>query len=852
MTERWTDEHNRLLVDLGALFTSFNQFEALPKVAQRLVPLLGDICAIIIHDEHQQMRRVAIACAEPAWQPLIEQLSSADLFVDPHSAPAHALQTGNQLLLTDLPPAYSEDPTFSPAYRAILRQIQPRHILCVPLRLPDRVCGVLAFTLSATSGRQFSSADIAVANEVAQRMALLVDNVRLYRSMQRRLDQLLLVQQVAGLVNSTLRTEVLCQLVVDQLHRVFGYQLVSIYLLQEGVLRQQAVVGYDRVLPTIQLHEGVAGRVMRTGQAAFVRDTSQDPDFLEVLPGTNQCIVVPLRYGGPMLVGVIIVESQGNPALDDEDFFLLSLLADQISVALLNTTLFTRMVDAFERFRSLIELAGNIIICLDVELRITEFNQMAEQMFGHTRSQMIGASFPATLLVEAERPLFTKLAHEVIQHGHSQSFETTIWRQGSQRCLLWTMTGRRNPQGAMVELLLVGQDLTEQRQTSIELLRYEQRVQELKRLESLGLMAGSIAHDFNNTLNIIASHAYLLEQAAPLSPAAQSHLHQLLNAVQQAANLAHRLLNFAGRDPVELQPLDLNQLIKQTLPGLQPLFGEQVAVHLELSADLPTVMADSVQIQQVLMNLIQNAAEALPDGKGDIWISTGQGTLNANTLPQLVPQQVVPGDYVNVTVRDNGVGIEPALCRRIFEPFFTTKVHGHGLGLAGVLKIVQRYGGAIEVDSQPGCGSAFTVWLPLQPSVSTLTLANPSSAGALVLVVEDHDEVRSLIARILRHAGYEVEAVAHGHEALAYVDQKHPIACALIDITLKDMSGYEVCRQIAERDPHLPLALISGYPLNADDLGDIPVTTTLQKPFRANELLSMVQRLVHLRASSLP
>ncbi len=852
MEERWTAQQARLLADIGALFTSLDQIEVLPRIAQRLVPDLADWCAIITRDEHQQMRRIAIACADPDWQPLAEQLTREALLIDPASAPARALELEDDLLLTDLPPDYSDDPAFSPAYQAVLRQIRPRHILCVPMRIQDRACGVLALTLSARSGRRFLPDDIALAHEVAQRLALVVDHVLLYRAMQRRLDQLLLVQRVAALVNSTLQTEMLCRLVVEQLHSVFGYQLISIYLLKDQALHLQVALGYDRVLPIIGLHEGVAGRVMRTGKAAFARDVRRDPDFIEVLPGTTQCIAVPLRYDDSMPMGVIIVEAQGNPPLDDEDFFLLSLLADQISVALVNTMLFARMTDSFERFRSLIELAGNVIICLDPELRITEFNRMAEQIFGRTRSEVIGSDYPATLLNEAERPLFTALAREVIATDRAQSFETSFVRQQRKHYLFWTMSCRRNAQGEPAELLLFCQDLTEQREKTEELLQYERRLQTIERLESLAVMAGSVAHDFNNLLNIIAGHAYIMEKVAPLSPTAQYHFSNLLHAIHQAADLAHRLLGFAGKQQIERQPLDLNQLIAETLPVIRGMISEQAVVHLELDPDLPMVMVDPIEMRQVLMNLVVNAVEALPDGRGNIWIQTASGAVPPADSDRFVLQQSLkPGRYTLMAVRDDGSGIDPAVYQRIFEPFFTTKEHGTGLGLAGVLKIVQRYGGALEVESQPGKGSAFTVWLPpLSLTEMGSNSLNAEHASFQILVVDDNSGVRALIERMLSQAGYRSQMAVSGSEAIQLVDRETGIACALIDISLPDMSGYEVCRQLASRHPDLPLALMSGYPLDAADLGEAPVAAMLQKPFRVSELLSIVKYLLQVRSAA--
>lgn len=735
-----------------------------------------------------------------------------------------------------------------------MMQVRPRHLLCVPMRARDQVNGVLVLNFTDASGRRFTQDDIEFATELAQRMALAVENVILYRTMQRRLNQLLLVQRVAGLVNSALQTEMLCQLVVRQLHAVFGYQLVSIYLLQDGALRLQSVVGYDNALPVIQLHEGVSGRVMRTGKAEFVRDASLDPDFITEKAGIQQGIIVPLRYAEATPAGVLIVESLGNPILDDEDFFLLSLLADQISVALLNSLLFARMLETFERFRSLIELAGNVIICLSPNLRITEFNRMAEQVFGRTRGEMIGADYPSALLSEAERPLFAALVREVMSSGNSRSFETTFVAQGKKRWLFWTITCRRQLNGDIVELLLVCQDLTEQREQSIALLHYERRLQALERLESMGVMTGGIAHDFNNLINIIIGNANLLQTAYTTESFAQQSLRHLLSAAHQAGDLAQQLLNFAGEDRLQAERLQLNQLIEETVPMLQLSLGSQVEMRLDLAPELPDVMADPVQLRQVLMNLVMNAYEALPERSGCICIQTRQRMLDTDTFHRLLqPHQLLLGAYVVMSVRDNGIGIDPAIRQRIFDPFFTTKTHGHGLGLAGVLNIIRRHGGAIEVESQLGGGTAFTIWLAPQPAAVTecLPFSAESDAGPLVLVIDDNDEVRLLIERMLAHAGYQVKAAASSGEALRIVGRDGGVACALVDLTLADTNGYDLCRQIAARDARIPLALISGYPVDASQLGDGPVVATLQKPFRAEALLALVQRLIRMRETSL-
>ncbi|GIV87546.1 MAG: hypothetical protein KatS3mg055_0064 [Chloroflexus sp.] len=855
MQEQWNATQARLLADVGAFLVSLGRSEAFQQIARRLVPLLGDWCIIIIRDEHHQPRRVAAACADPGKQVLAARLIQEAVLQETYSPPVQVLTTGQPLLLLDLPDDYSENPNFSPAYRELVRQIKPRQLLSLPIWVRDRVVGVLVLLITAPSQRHFEQDDLILAAEIAKRLALAVENLFLYRSMRRRLDQLLLVQRVAGLVNSVLQTEKLCQLVVQQLHDTFGYHLVSIYLLQDGVLRQQAVVGYDQVLPVIQLHEGVAGRVMRTGQAEFVRDTTGDPDFIEMYPGTTQCIVVPLRHGEAKPIGVIIVESLGNPTLDDEDFLLLSLLADQISVALLNTMLLARMLETFERFRSLIELAGNAIICLSPQLRITEFNRMAEQLFGYMRSAMIGADFSTTLLSEAERPLFLALVREVEQRGSSRSFETVFGKEDRKHYLTWTVTCRRHLSGELAELLLVCQDLTEQREMTAELLQYERRLQNLERLESLAIMAGGIAHDFNNLLTVIESNANFLKNAVAAAHPVDQYLQNLLTATQQAGGLVEQLLRFAVTDPLKLQQIDLNRLIEEAIPILQTTLKHPAVIRLDLDPALPPIRADPTQIRQVLLNLFMNAVDVLPEQNGCICIQTALRAIDANEFIGFIsPHRLTSGEYVTMSVHDNGCGIDPEMQQQIFEPFFTTKVHGHGLGLPSVLNIVRQHGGAIEVKSRPGEGSTFTVWFPpLQPSAEQGALPGTviGSESPCVLVVDDNKDVRSLIERLLRQAGYRVKAMANGSEALHLVTQGQAIACALVDITLADISGYDVCHRIAELNPCIPLALISGYPVEAASIGEVSVAATLQKPFRAQELLSVVQRLIEIRAELL-
>jgi nitrogen-specific signal transduction histidine kinase len=394
-----------------------------------------------------------------------------------------------------------------------------------------------------------------------------------------------------------------------------------------------------------------------------------------------------------------------------------------------------------------------------------------------------------------------------------------------------------------VEFVLVGQDITGQREKALALIRDEQRFQMIERLESIAIMAGGIAHDFNNLLNIILHNADTLQATYSAQTLIGQHLQNIISATQQAVDLVQQLLSLAGQRSSVVQRINLNSLINEVVSPWQSSLGKNIRVQLELEPALPEIMVDLVQIRQVLMNLLVNAAEALPEGHGTICIQTGLRLLTVNTIRRMVPpQNIEPGQYLFLSVHDDGIGIDPTILSRIFEPFFTTKQHGHGLGLAGVFQIVQRHNGALTVDSRPVQGSTFTVWLPVSSSTATRPTLGVES-NHTILVIDDNPEIRTLTERILTRAGYQVLAFNSGRDALKVIAER-TIACALVDVTLADMHGYEVCRQIAALNPNIPLALVSGYLVDAAHLVDVPVVATLQKPFRAEELLTLVRRLI--------
>ncbi|WP_298815529.1 hybrid sensor histidine kinase/response regulator [Chloroflexus sp.] len=393
--------------------------------------------------------------------------------------------------------------------------------------------------------------------------------------------------------------------------------------------------------------------------------------------------------------------------------------------------------------------------------------------------------------------------------------------------------------------------------TEQERRQIETQMLQAQKLESLGLLAGGIAHDFNNLLTGIMGHTSLALLDLPPHHELQPHLTAIDQAAQRAAELCSQLLAYAGRGQRSLEPVDLSTLVREmgSILRLPANRNGQVTIAFELAADLPVVVVEATQIRQVVLNLLTNAIEAIGERSGTVTLRTSAVSLSAADMRrlQLVPA-IPPGQYVTLTVSDTGVGMDEATLRQIFDPFFSTKPKGHGLGLAAVQGIVRRHHGAIRVDSLPGLGSTFTVYLP---AVKSATIAGqPAPAPGLItlsgtaLIVDDEDAVRTTVSRIFERAGMVTIEAGDGHTALSLLTESAiNVDVALIDLAMPGMNGIELHAAIRRRLPRLPILLMSG---NADHviLPSDPFTDFLAKPYRSRDLLEKVRSLMQRAAMS--
>src|SRR5690606_20539866 len=402
------------------------------------------------------------------------------------------------------------------------------------------------------------------------------------------------------------------------------------------------------------------------------------------------------------------------------------------------------------------------------------------------------------------------------------------------------------------KLGVLAEDVTDLLKAREERDRMERQMHAAQRLEAIGKLAGGVAHDFNNLLTVVRVYGSALRDQLDEGDSAREDVEAILAATEQATRLTSQLLAFGRRQVQELTVVSLNQTIRDLERMLRRLIGEHIELVTELAPDLGAVKADVTQMEQVIMNLVVNARDALPSG--------GRITIETRELTYELPHggdgltDVPPGRYVTMTVSDNGTGIDEATQARMFEPFFTTKERGRGtgLGLATVYGIVKQSGGTISVSSRVGEGTSVRVCLPrvderptLEPRTRKITAER--GGNETVLLVEDEDLVRVATTRVLERNGYGVLAAASPSDAVALVERHSgPIHALITDVVMPQMNGRELARRVLARWPGLRVVYVSGY---ADDaMVDSALLDAeavfLQKPFTPEALLRTLREVL--------
>ncbi|MFO1448563.1 MAG: transporter substrate-binding domain-containing protein [Opitutaceae bacterium] len=435
--------------------------------------------------------------------------------------------------------------------------------------------------------------------------------------------------------------------------------------------------------------------------------------------------------------------------------------------------------------------------------------------------------------------------------SEGQPFDVELDLTTAKSRLVWVrMVGRvmRGERGRIAKVYGSFQDITARKAAEAEREDFQRKLLETQKLESLGVLAGGVAHDFNNLLTAILANAELARLFTDAGTELDEYLQSIAKASLRAADLCRQLLAYAGRSPTSTQTTRLNDLIHETVQLLGLTLGKNARLELDLDPQLPPVEADPGQINQVLMNLVINASEALPTQGGLIRVRTGTQWLTPEMLAgACIGQDLPPGDYRFIEVSDTGCGMSPETIARIFDPFFTTKFTGRGLGLAAVLGIVRAHRGGFFVESTLGQGSTFRMCLPGAGPSSAPEVPKPAMEAPKdplqqkhILVVDDEEAVRTVTAELLRSAGCTVVTAADGNRGLDLFREK-PTAfdAVVLDMTMPGLDGPATFMEMRALVSDVRVLLMSGYSEREATLVNLPVAPNsfLRKPFTRIDLL---------------
>jgi PAS domain S-box-containing protein len=519
----------------------------------------------------------------------------------------------------------------------------------------------------------------------------------------------------------------------------------------------------------------------------------------------------------------------------------------------------TRTLEELQKERDfsakVLDVAAMLVVQMETRGEILLFNRQCEEVTGYPAAEAIGRKMTDFLLPESGKDTHLRAIREIIAGRIPPSLECVLLtRSGEERMVVWNYASIPGPDGKVGSILAAGTDITERR-------RLEQAVITMQKMEAVGTLAGGVAHDFNNILTGILGNLDLTRRLLPPGSSAVATIDESITASERAACLIRQLLEFSRRTPLERRATDMRKLADEVVHLFAQTIDKRIEVSMTADADLWLAKVDSSQVHQVLMNLCVNArdaiAEQLENGRAGSrekhrkWIRVGAENVTVGSEYCRAYPYARPGEFVVLSIADNGVGMDEATKRRVFEPFFTTKSlgRGTGLGLSTAYGIIKQHEGWITLESEPGSGTTFRCYFPRSTDRPNETEATQEAMRSpqgkeTILLVDDEEMIRNLGSLILEKQGYKVILARDGQEGIdMFLARQKEIDLVLLDLTMPHMTGLEVLERIRAVDPLVKVVLSSGYRGGEEDGSDrfSEASAFLSKPYRADSLVRIVR-----------
>ena len=698
-----------------------------------------------------------------------------------------------------------------------------------PLEYKGKIIGTM--NLGSRKTNHFSEDRFDLLQQIAPGLAISIQNALLFEETKKGLDELTILYEIMKISASSLNLNQMLREIIHSLNSFFKFESFGIALIDEKTERlvlHPSFIGHPvKEIEKLELclGKGITGWVAKKGEPLLVNNVKEDERYVCGDETISSEMCVPLKLG-QKVIGVIDAQSRALSAFSEDDLRLLSIAGGLLATLIENLRLYEEIRQSEEKYRAVVEGTLDGVCVIGGDYRFKYVNDKLAEIHGRSREELIGRDFRNYLDEESKNMLADREERRTRGIKSLPRFELNILcKNGAVRNAEISVKAIKDSKGN-VNAIVILKDITEKKKMEEQLLQSE-------KLRALAEMASGVAHDFNNALAAILGNTQLL-----LYTAQDEELKETLRTIEKVAKdssqTVRRLQDFTRkRVHQELFRVDVNSIIKDSIEITKPKWKDEAqsrGVPIEIVSnfeEIPSVSGNDSELRGVFTNMILNAIEAMPEG-GKMEICTFEKKKD-----------------VIIQISDTGVGIAEEVKKKIFEPFFTTKPFSNtGLGLSMSYGIIKRFGGEIEVVSELGYGTTFTIILPageVEKDEAVAPQTIKQGRQARILVIDDEEVVRSVLSRMLANVNHQVTLAANGEKGIQlFKEEKFDMV--LTDLGMPGMSGWEVCRMIKKISPDTPVGMITGWgaEMSQSKMDEYGLDFLISKPFDLNQVLNVV------------